>query len=296
MSELAPFIASHPLITLLILTGAALLCARVAWTALSRLRAPMGRWTARGWTRLAALPIAHRLMQRHGWLRPPATHDARALALDLAAGWVLVITLMSLFLGVADEMGLDETLGRFDDRLAAALRLQLTSETLRTFAWLTHLGDPEVLAALGLIVGARLLWQGQRGLAMCWIAALAGNGILNRTLKALFERSRPLHEHGWALEPDWSFPSGHASGAAVTYGMLAYLWMRQWRGPPLLLPVAIMLILVVGYSRIVLQVHYVSDVIAGYLSGGAWLIVCIGTAEVLRLRRRPSATVASRCP
>ena len=287
MRDLATFIASHPLVMLLTLTSAVLLCVHVTLVALRRLRGPMWHWSARGWTRLSDLALARALTQRHPWLRPPPTREARELVLDLAAGFAFVVGLMSLFLGIADEIGLDEALGRFDDHLADALRQQLQPQTLRLFAALTRFGDVEVLATVGLIVGVWLLWRGQRGLAACWGAALAGNGILNRMLKALFERSRPLHEHGWVLEPDWSFPSGHASGAAVTYGMLAYVWIRQWRGAQaLLLPCAIALILLVGYSRIVLQVHYFSDVLAGYLSGGAWLVVCIGAAELLRARQR----------
>ena len=98
----------------------------------------------------------------------------------------------------------------------------------------------------------------------------------------MFERDRPLHAHAFAEVHGWSFPSGHAAGSVAVYGMLAYLACRAV--PPLWrLPIAmmgLMIPLLVGYSRVVLQVHYVSDVLAGYLTAGAWLIVCIGAAHV----------------
>jgi undecaprenyl-diphosphatase len=54
---------------------------------------------------------------------------------------------------------------------------------------------------------------------LAWIAATAGNGLLTRALKVIFERTRPLHEHGLLSSEGWSFPSGHASGAAAVFTM-----------------------------------------------------------------------------
>jgi undecaprenyl-diphosphatase len=74
----------------------------------------------------------------------------------------------------------------------------------------------------------------------------------------------------------------------VFYGMLAYVLLRST--PPrwhrLIVAIAVTLITVVGISRILLQVHYFSDVVAGYTTGLAWLMLCIGSAEAWRLRHR----------
>ena len=107
--------------------------------------------------------------------------------------------------------------------------------------------------------------------------ALAGNALLNPLLKRIFERLRPLHEPGAANELGWSFPSGHTSGATVAYGMLAYVVLRTlppaWHLPGVLGATA--LVFTVGSSRVFLQLHFASDVLAGFASGTAWLVVCI---------------------
>lgn len=120
--------------------------------------------------------------------------------------------------------------------------------------------------------------------------ALGGNALLNPLPKRIFERVRPLHELGLFSEPGFSYPSGHSSGATVAYGMLACLAVRtlptRWHLPALL--VATVLLFTVGCSRIFLQVHFASDVAAGFASGMAWLMVCILSLELDRLyRRRP---------
>ena len=99
--------------------------------------------------------------------------------------------------------------------------------------------------------------------------AIGGNAILNRTLKAEFERVRPLHADGHVLADGWSLPSGHSSGALVAYGMLAYVLIRlapgAWRMPAVLLAAAIAF--ATGCSRVFLQMHYATDVAAGFASG-----------------------------
>lgn len=224
-------------------------------------------------------------------VRAPIAARGRERVLDLAVTFVVVVVAVAGFFEIADEIGLDASLGRFDSMVAAELARSASPATLRTFAWVTHLGDSEVQWAIGVGVGAFLLIRRRRELAITWIAAVAGNGILNRVLKALYQRDRPLHEHGWAAADGWSFPSGHASGALVIYGMLAYLLCRvvspRWH-----LPIALATLLIalfVGYSRVVLQVHYASDVLAGFLSGGSWLIVCISAAQAIRARRASTA-------
>ncbi len=180
---------------------------------------------------------------------------------------------------------------RFDDALVSALRSGLEDPTLRLFARLTRFGDTETLTALGITGALVLLWRRQHLLAATWVAAIAGNSLLNVSLKAVFRRVRPVHEHGHALETSWSFPSGHASGTLVAYGVLAWVALRllpaRWHLPVLWIAVAIAL--TTGLSRIVLQVHFASDVLAGLCSGSAWLALCITVAEWVR-RRAPIQT------
>ena len=122
--------------------------------------------------------------------------------------------------------------------------------------------------------------------------AIAGNGLLNTGLKQSFGRLRPAHLQGYLAEPGLSFPSGHSSGAVVAYGMAAYLALHllpaRWHLPAMLLAVA--LAFNIGASRLVLQVHFASDVLAGFASGSAWLALCItGLAAARQAGLTPAA-------
>ncbi|MGQ0622263.1 MAG: phosphatase PAP2 family protein [Panacagrimonas sp.] len=232
------------------------------------------------------------LLHRLRAARTAAGTFAGGRLLDRGAIFLLALAALSVFLAVAGAIGSDDGLGRFDQQLAIRMRQTLSPPSLQTFAWVTRLGNAEVQWFVGVGVAAFLLLRSHPWLAVSWVAAVGGNGLLNRSLKVLFQRERPLHDHGWVSESGWSFPSGHASGAVAMYGMLAYLLIRMtprtWHLPILLS--AITLILFVGFSRVALHVHYFSDVIAGFASATAWLIVCIGSAEMIRARRaRPKA-------
>lgn len=255
MRDTAAFVAGHPFLVFAALTTAMLLLLALAWGLIQRLRA-----------------LHYFSRREYIW--------------HLGLGFCVVLATLSVFLALADEIGLDEDLGRFDEALAGQLALRLQASTLRFFALVTHLGDFWTLTSLCIVIALVLLGRGERRLAAAWVVAMAGNGLLNRALKELFQRSRPLHEHGWTSAGGWSFPSGHSSGSLVAYGMLAWLLMR-YTPRPLHLPLALAAItiaLLVGYSRIVLQVHWFSDVLAGFMLGSAWLAVCIAGAELARLR------------
>ncbi|MBF9266381.1 phosphatase PAP2 family protein, partial [Acidovorax cattleyae] len=170
---------------------------------------------------------------------------------------------------------------RMDETLAGTLRARAGLPTLTLFARVTHAGDTQVLAALAVVVGIALWWHRHRLLAACWAAALAGNGLLTRGFKHAFERVRPEHTHGVSVAEGYSFPSGHSSSSLVAYGMLAYLAVRllpgRWHLPALLAAASV--VFTVGWSRVVLQVHYASDVLAGWATGGAWLACCVLVAN-----------------
>ena len=216
---------------------------------------------------------------------PPAAW----LLLHFALGFALLVGAAALFAEIAEAIGAEHRLGRLDQAFSAAIRGSVSRPTLQVFAWLTRLGDTATLTGLGVAVAALLLWRRRLWLALGWATAVAGNSLLNVTLKAVFERVRPVHDDGLvASAAGWSFPSGHSSGSVVAYGMLAYLALRTlpaaWHLPAALLATTIAF--ATGSSRVFLQVHYASDVLAGFASGAAWLAVCIASMEAGRRWRR----------
>lgn len=241
---------------------------------------------------LAATSGGWLLLQRvRGWFpRPGDLPPAVSLGAWAACGLALIAAAGFVFVEMVEAMDADEELGALDEAFTAALGESVGRGWLLFFKGLTHLADPATLVALGVVVAMLLLWRRQPALAAGWCLALAGNALLNPALKRLFERVRPLHEQGLVREDGFSFPSGHSSGAVVAYGMLGYVLLRtlppRWHFAVLLLMPA--LVFSIGSSRVFLQVHYPSDVLAGFASGTAWAVVCILGAEGLR-RRRASA-------
>lgn len=159
----------------------------------------------------------------------------------LGAALAVLVGAANVFADVAERVG--DGNGRmalFDEALAQAIGRHTGLGTLRVLAALTRLGDGGFL--LLLLAGGVALWLWRRGrgaLALAWLLALGGNAALIPVLKRLFERVRPVHDHGLVSELGWSFPSGHSAGATVAYGMPAPRVCCLARGgavPPLLRP------------------------------------------------------------
>lgn len=231
-----------------------------------------------GWWMLR--PRAERRTQRP--LMPDLSK--RVLALRTALGIAALLLGAGFFTVLAGKLDVGLELGRADQVFADALRAHVPPAALPFFALITHLADTAVLTGLCITVAMALVSLGRPALAVGWVVAVAGNGLLNDSLKQVFARARPLHTDGLALAPGFSFPSGHSSGAVVAYGMLAYLALRllpaKWHLPALL--TAVTIAFSVGVSRLFLRVHFASDVVAGFMSGAAWLAVCIIGMELLR--------------
>ena len=208
----------------------------------------------------------------------------------LALGFALIIGAASLFAEIAENLGDGRKLGELDLLFSDTIRSTLAPGAFKVFALLTHFGDTLTLTSLCIAGTLWLLRLRQRGLCLGWVLAFVGNALLNRTLKDIFERTRPVHDNGQAFADGWSFPSGHASGSVVAYGMLAYLLVRLLpaRHAPAHLPIvaaAAALAFTIGSSRVFVQVHFASDVLAGFASGTAWLVVCISAVELARYGR-----------
>lgn len=158
---------------------------------------------------------------------------------------------------------------------------------------LTDLGGAEAAWLLLSLTVAWLLVRRLRRLAVYVAATGLGAAVLAPGIKAIIGRARPVVDIAITSAPGPSFPSGHALGSTVTYGVLLLVFLpaapARWRRPLVLSAVA--LVAVVGVTRVALGVHHPSDVVAGWLLGLLWLDV---TASAFRrwrategLRRRP---------
>ena len=142
---------------------------------------------------------------------------------------------------------------------------------LQGFVWLTDLGTG--LTGFGVMMAASaVLWSSGRGrVAPFWWLCFVGTQATAYGLKFLVGRARPDFLPGITAGSP-SFPSAHAAVAVAAYGFLALLAAHnagRWRWPVLAAGAA--LIGLIGFSRIFLSLHYVTDVLAGYAVGAAWL-------------------------
>jgi undecaprenyl-diphosphatase len=165
------------------------------------------------------------------------------------------------------------------DHAARALARQRTVPALvAALEAVTVLGSVSMAPVLVLLALAALWWPRLRAPAVPLLLACAGAGVLDQLLKQAFPRLRPLPFSGAAPSGLSSFPSGHALFALSLYGTLAWLIAARlsrtssracvWAG-------ATFLILAIGLSRVCLGVHYVTDVLAGYAAGLAWVSVVL---------------------
>ena len=288
MSELADFIARHAVAILLLIAAIWLILTALFWHFVQEYGDRVWRFAVRMWNTVRMHRYARKVKSAPivGPFFKRTLTIARYLGLYAAFAFVFAVAAMVTFVELADEIGFDEDLAQFDAALASALAQHLSNETLSAFALITHLGDRNVLIVIATAVAVALLLTRRWLLAGAWAVATAGGGLMNMLLKALFERPRPLHDHGLVHETSWSFPSGHASGSMLIYSLLGYLLVRhtprEWHIPIAVATVA--LIVFVGSSRVLLHVHYFSDVLAGYASAAAWSALCIAGLETVRWR------------
>ena len=194
-----------------------------------------------------------------------------------------VAALVLAFAMIAEEVMEGETRGldrklllmlRNPENLADPLGPRWLEEMMRDF---TALGGIGVVALLVVGVSGFLALTGRRRTALLVLGSIAGGLLLSTLLKAGFSRPRPdLVRHGSIVYTS-SFPSGHSTMSAVVYLTLGALLARTQASTLVKLYImgaAAFLTLLVGVSRIYLGVHWPTDVLAGWVLGSAWAVLC----------------------
>jgi membrane-associated phospholipid phosphatase len=189
----------------------------------------------------------------------------------LVALGVLAASLWAFGL-LADNAIEDET--GSDQRLADWLHGQATDPLTDLFHAITFLGNFVTLLAVTLVAVA-ILWRRRERTDAIFVAlAFVGAQVLSNGMKLGFRRERPFFPDPLATESTFSFPSGHALVSVAVYGALALVLAGHLSSPwhrALLFAGTASLVLAIGFSRLYLGVHFLSDVLAGFAAGVAWL-------------------------
>lgn len=228
--------------------------------------------------------------------------ELRFIARHIRGFWGAIVAFLAVGFGVCAATGLlfaafahlvmSGATQAFDERvlrLGASLRTPFLD---RAMLEITSLGNALVLFTMVGIASVFLWLTRHRYSAALLVIAVVGGDVLNDLLKGFFQRPRPAVVE-WATQVhSASFPSGHAMGAVVAYGSVAFLVGRLEANPHLrraTWTIAILIILAVGVSRVYLGVHYPSDVVAGFAAGTAWTAFVAATIRAIRffVERKP---------
>lgn len=212
------------------------------------------------------------------------------LGLHLTVGFLVTATTSILFAVIAHGVVRADTLVRLDLAVQDWLQREATVFGYGFWSVISGLGGHPGVLVLAVGIGVILALRRHFVLLAGWITALIGGELLDLVLKWTFRRPRPETAATFLTEWSWSFPSGHAMGSLIAYGMVAYVFSVEFavsRAARWAIAAGCAaLILAVGVSRLYLGVHYFSDVLGGFAAGGLWLAACISGLEVARRLRQ----------
>ena len=243
---------------------------------------------------IAANPRVRRFVEKH-----PALSGFAGKRLDRTKFSGLPLTLLGvaflyilLLLGgvIEDVLSLDPIVA-LDTRIENLLFAFRDPLLVKVFLWVTLLARARIVLCVALSLAVVLFIRNKRGFVIPLMVTVAGSALFDALGKAAFHRQRPPGVAVYA-ETSFSFPSGHSTIAAALYGFAVYcLWRRSatWRGRLNILFAGILLVAAIGFSRLYLGVHFLSDVLGGYLLGLLWLIIGICMAESNARKERPPA-------
>jgi len=225
---------------------------------------------------------------------PPSPPDTRGLGrfgARVVLGWgavvVGVVPFLLLWLLVQRSWS---PLAALDGDVAAALNeaVSRSPALVSVLSGITDLGGTAAAVLVLSLATAFLAIRRQRRLATFVATTGLGLAVLGPVTKAVVDRARPVVDIPVVATPsNASFPSGHAMTALVTWGVLLLVALPSVprRTRPWLIAGTAALVVVVGFTRLALGVHFVSDVLAGYVLGAAWLAAMTAAFSAWRRER-----------
>jgi undecaprenyl-diphosphatase len=211
------------------------------------------------------------------------------VGLYLTVGFCVCALLVVLFGSLADEVFEVHGEGTLDRRVTVAVRaLQTPSRDALALA-ITQLGSVVFLMPATLAVAGTLAWKKHPVSALLFAGCVVGGWLLEVLLKISYHRARPDLWPALVSEKSPSFPSGHATMTTLFFGACVALVYhlsgnRHLRAAATAAGAAV--VLAVGFTRIYLGAHWLTDVVAGYLVGLFWVVVSATGTEYLARRGR----------
>lgn len=209
----------------------------------------------------------------------------KGFTLSLAIGLTVVAGNIGIFAWLLHAVLEHQGIALYDAPVAnyfATHRITWLTEYIHA---ITYLGSDVILTVVAIVGGLFLYLQTGSWRPLVILSASAiGASLLHTVLGPAIGRQRPTA--GWMTvsATGQAFPSGHASESTAVYGALAYLLCKiqmMWPVKLLYLAVGALIPFLVGVSRVYLGVHWLTDVIAGWALGFAWLATVFMTASII---------------
>jgi membrane protein DedA with SNARE-associated domain/membrane-associated phospholipid phosphatase len=200
------------------------------------------------------------------------------LGLNLTLGAIVLLGASRIFGGIAEDVVTGEPLTAVDAQVADWFHSRATPIIIQVMLVISQLNGPSAITTYTVLAGWYLGVKRDWYWLTCLLVTIPTGMLLNVLMKYAFHRARPSFEHPILTIATYSFPSGHAAGSTLFYGTLAAILVakiHRWQTRVNIVLIAIMIVLLVSFSRIYLGVHYLSDVLAGMVEGVAWLSLCL---------------------
>ena len=211
--------------------------------------------------------------------------------MQLGVGVGLLFVAAWLFGSIAEDVVTGDRLTVLDVRLAQWLHLHASTSVTQWMLVVSQLHSTVAMTFYTCIVGIlafrKRQWRRMSTLALC----VVGGMLLNVLMKLAFHRTRPHFADPLLTLASYSFPSGHVAASTIFYG-LGVVWVFgqtqavHWR--VLAVTAAALAIFLVAFSRMYLGVHYLSDVIAAFAEGVAWIALCLSALAAFWRKAGPT--------
>jgi undecaprenyl-diphosphatase len=239
-------------------------------------------------TNTLAVPLQGKKLDKHS---KPRLHTPGLLARWPLIGVMMVVLGGLLFGAMVINLQPNSVLQPVDIQVANSLHtiaLHSSPVVLNIMIFGFYMGE-HVIVAIGLILFLYFLykrfWSGLSMVVIAW----AGEGAIWLSLSQYYHRARPVFDVSvWRQMTEPGFPSGHSISAIMCFGLLAYLIVpkissRFWKA--IVVITTLLVILYIGYSRLFVGDHYLTDVLAGYGLGIAWSGLVYTVVELISKKK-----------
>ena len=210
------------------------------------------------------------------------------LGIRLTIGVAVLIGACWVFGEITEDVIAGDPLTLVDWRVAAFFHANATPLRNQILSAISFFGSGTFLGMAVSAGALYLVWQRSWYLLLTLLLVVPGGAMIDVVVKHLIQRQRPGFENPIATLNSYSFPSGHTIGATLFYGLMAALAVQVfqgWKPKGGTVLGAVVIVLSVGFSRICLGLHYLSDVLGAMAAGVAWLALCLTAVETFRRGR-----------